>query len=526
MIEMEVTEQKSKQKFDGILHIPVRKIISAAYFYLVLPIIVFFAGWMKLWFSVPLSFGVIIAVWFAMKNDAKTEEKLLSNEKVFTIRVRDLIIVVVMILAWVFMSGIGGMFYQSSDHVARNAILRDLIEYRWPVYYPQYDNAMVYYIAFWLVPAFIGKIAQMIAGATVAWQVANIALFIYTAIGIFITSILLMHKVKALTGKKVLATMLVLIFFSGMDALGIVLTKFTESSFAFGTHLEWWNMKWQFSSNSTQLFWVFNQSTVTWIVVILFLYQKNVRNFAFLAALMVPYSPLPIYGLAILLAVAGVQFLWQSIKEKRFLKFLLECLSVQNILAVVCIVPLFFIYFTNNKVVESVGWNLSYLWLSNSTDLTTYIIFLIVEMGVYMMLIHSDHRKNPLWYAILLSFIFLPFVRLGTSLDFCMRATLPALFVMMIYVIEYIFKHTKNFSNRKVSMDLATVALLVCLAIGCATSVTEFRRGIAQTMKANTIFLPADTLKTLNRADKVGNFVCNDPENSSPFFKWFAKELK
>lgn len=524
--EVNVTSKKKVGMFDKKINFSVKKIISASYIYLVLPIVVFFAGWLKLWFSIPLTLGVLVAMWFAMKSDGKMEKNLLSNEKVFSIRVKDLILVIMMIIVWVWISGIGGFFYQSSDHVARNAILRDLIEYRWPVYYPQYDNAMVYYIAFWLIPAFIGKVAQLIAGAEAAWLVANISLFLLTTLGILLTSLLVMSRVKAVSGKKVLASMLVLIFFSGMDVLGIIITKFLDNAVTYGSHLEWWNLRWQFSSNSTQLFWVFNQSLTTWLVVILFLHQRNVKNFAFLAALMIPYAPLPIYGFAILLAVAGLQFLWQSIREKRLPTFLGECFSIQNILGVICIVPLFFIYFTNNKVVEAAGWNSSYDWVKNPTLVATFIIFLIVEVGAYLVLIFSEHRKNPLWYALLLSFIVIPFIRLGTALDFCMRASLPGLFVLMVYVIEYIFKHTKNFSTEKICTDMTSIALIICLLIGCATSGTEIKRGISQVVKAGTIFLPADSFKTLNRPDKIGNFVCNDPENSSPFFKYFAKELK
>ena len=78
-------------------------------------------------------------------------------------------------LLWGYLGGQTGFFYQNSDWGYRNAIYRDLITNSWPVYYPQKDTALVYYIGHWLVPAALTKPVYALFGLDAAWMFARMA---------------------------------------------------------------------------------------------------------------------------------------------------------------------------------------------------------------------------------------------------------------------------------------------------------------------------------------------------------------
>ena len=71
----------------------------------------------------------------------------------------------------------------------------------------------------------------------------------------------LLVYLRADTGKKQGIGLLFLIFFSGMDILGALYSSRLPDLLAYDAmHLEWWTNDFQFSSLTTCLFWVFNQT--------------------------------------------------------------------------------------------------------------------------------------------------------------------------------------------------------------------------------------------------------------------------
>lgn len=95
-----------------------------------------------------------------------------------------------------------GLFYQNSDWGYRNAIYRDLITNSWPVYYPQKDTALVYYIGHWLVPAALTKPVYALFGLDAAWMFARMALWGWTALGTYLVALNLLVYLRADTGKS------------------------------------------------------------------------------------------------------------------------------------------------------------------------------------------------------------------------------------------------------------------------------------------------------------------------------------
>ena len=104
-----------------------------------------------------------------------------------------LIVLAVVSLIAVFVSGVGEYIYSMPDHVFRRAIFNDLINYKWPVIYDyrtQFNpraiavlgktegtTALVYYTAFWMPSALVGKLFGTAAG--------NVFLLIWTSLGVW-----------------------------------------------------------------------------------------------------------------------------------------------------------------------------------------------------------------------------------------------------------------------------------------------------------------------------------------------------
>jgi hypothetical protein len=442
--------------------------------YLFLPFIIFCLSFLKIWIGLPVA---ILLCWITYRIWAKNN----SNDNHSGISKRDLLIGLVVLGFWVFLSGIGGFAFQNQDHVTRNAIFKDLISFNWPVYYPGSGNsatgsisALMYYVGYWLPAALMGKL--------LGWQVANIALFIWTLLGVLLTTALLKVRIKS----TLLAASLLLIFFSGLDILGTVSIRAISpngypSVWPPIQTIEWWVAgSFQFSSFTTQLFWVFNQSVPAWISIALILNTRNPRNVFFIWALCFFSAPIPALGMLpfALLIIPNQAFNPENISigfrmhrlKPLFLDLISDIkkvLTPENLLGGGIVLLTSFLYFSANPNGSKIS-----LVIDNVLVFMFYIIFLIYEVMLIWLLFYRDHRNNLWWYVAGGSFIVIPLIRLGTFTDFCMRASIPALFLLMIWSGEALFKkpHVKYRG-----------ALILLLLIGALTPIYEINRSIYRT---------------------------------------------
>ncbi len=98
-----------------------------AYGYLILPFLIFCLGFIKPIFSIPASLILAFSIYHINTQ--------LKNEDLIHFTKNELLIGILLIGFWVWLSGIGGYAFQNWDFHTRNAIFRDLVIYRWPVYY-------------------------------------------------------------------------------------------------------------------------------------------------------------------------------------------------------------------------------------------------------------------------------------------------------------------------------------------------------------------------------------------------------
>lgn len=173
------------------------------------------------------------------------------------------IIVLAVVAVWVYLSGIGSFVFQNGDYWVRNPIFRDLSTYQYPVIYDLSKEseavqricgservAFSYYFCWWLPVSYASKLFGLSETAR------NVLLYLWAVLGILATVYLICRKI----GKCTYIVPVVLIVFSGLDIVPWLLKNNIFSNLPWTTHIEWWAGYFQYSSNTTQLFWVFNQS--------------------------------------------------------------------------------------------------------------------------------------------------------------------------------------------------------------------------------------------------------------------------
>lgn len=382
------------------------------------------------------------------------------------------------LLIWVLLSGIGGYAFQNPDFHARNALLNDLINYKWPVIYNgnPWGNAgnqyvLTYYIGFWLPAALIGKV--------LGWNAANFALFLWALGGVILT-VFLLHKILK---TKLVYCAILLITFSGMDILSNLLLK-TPINSSYPTlwppisHLEW-TIPVQYSSITTQLYWVFNQAIPTWIVLLLLFTASSRKYHFFLWSLCFFFAPLPAIGLLPILFVLIIkpdpdnpEFEKPhqntiNLIIKDVVNRIKQSINVENFLSSISITLITFIYFSSNS--NKLGVKIIPI---NFQSILIISVFILFEFLILWLLLFDSHKKEVLWYTVGAVLLIFPWIHLGSSPDFCMRASIPELMILMIWAGQALLAG-KSFRYR---------ILLVCvLVLGAMTPLYEINRSIYRT---------------------------------------------
>lgn len=510
--------------------VSVRKIYFAGLVFLTVPLLIWSFGWLKIPYFVIVTGLVIAGLVFIWK---RTNAKSFLSADI-SISIPLIVGIALTILVWCILGGHGGLLYQSSDWNARNAILRDLITYDWPVVYEN-ESALCYYFGFWLVPALFGKLCLwMNLGLEAAWPVANIALLFWVALGVFLAITLFLQLIKRSDRKVIIAAVALFIFFSGMDIVGLLLTgnpAMIEMRLFEKAHIEWWARFYQFSSFTTQLFWVFNQAIPAWIATLLVLSTSKVSNDIFIGMLSAFLSPLPTMGLLFV----GIAKLIKEAKAEGVRRTISEVFSPQNLVALIPLIAIaLFLMLSQRATLTATNAGESSLLFHTFIGgftvkrIVQLFLFFMLECGILLLLLLPSERKNPYWWGTLILLMVANVVRMGPSPDFAMRASIPGLMVLAVMVAKHLLN--KDFQSyyqwwrerRKKPVDSVVakahskaigVILVICLALGAVTPLIEIARGPVKMIEKQQIPAPCDEVKTM--ADGFdANFVALDYRDS------------
>ena len=418
--------------------------------YIIIPYLIFAFGWLKL----PLAF--ILSVLIAISAFLYTKE--LYNRKVFlqNKNLKYFLITIVILLVWCLLSGMGGFGFQNNpDWEKNNAIFHDLFLYKWPVIYKDYS--LVYYLGYYLP---IGLVMKLFG-----WNTG----YLFSLLWGFSGLMLVVYWLKRLSGSFSPLIILFFVFFSGLDILGLII-KFslfpdpeTLSHFKHLGCIEWWADFFQFSSMTTTLFWVPQYAIQGWLLTGLVLNNiqnhNSSKNLLFLWALCI--FGVPFIFLAITpIIIAGIY--------KTGRKKLKELFSFQNFIAAPLIVLVFMAYFTSKAFKDPCSAISDYI--QNPYFIFTYLLFILMEFGLYVIVIHKYFKNDIIWNITLISMILMPLVRIGSANDFVMRGSACYLFILFVYIMKAIWQNSLKKSKK--------AALLIFFLIGAFTPFLEIKRSV------------------------------------------------
>ena len=537
----------------------------SALIFITLPLICFFIGWLKWYLAVTSCLALVACILFSDKKSKlfravfknrfqdKTGDPAVSNvsEKKLVISRNILIAVVIASFAYVFFCGVGRFWSQSDDFLWRNAIFRDLVVTKWPVFYDTYDGALSYYIGTWLPAAVIGKCVFLLgAGTEASFIVANAAVLIYCTAGMSILFLLLFMYFNISSPKKVALVIVGLVFFSGMDIVG---NEFKIDSF----HIEWWALTFQYSSLTTCMCWVFNQTLIPWICTALLLHEKSVSDYVLIGMACLFAGPFPFIGFFIFCVALGLKRLVEKIKAKEGKGFAKEVFSISNICSVLFIFPVIGTFLTSNTLMSNYGNDLASDFVEDNPvflpptwcfeNYVLYILFILFEFGIFAILIAKKFKKNYLFYVMLVQLILFPLFNVGVNSDLTMRSSIPAIFLLFVFCYEYLLtnravtprhpkakEHKESLENLISRINLFYIALVACLLIGTVTPGVELARGILRVYYRGLNDRSTDLVITLERDDNPVPYL--EREDWPPtafvslnyddtlFFKYFARK--
>ncbi|QJD79960.1 hypothetical protein [Spirosoma rhododendri] len=446
------------------MNIPLSKsfVYLSTLLYLLVPFLLFVTFWLKAIYAVPV-IGIVLYCLYQASRDIRANDPVKSQ--LSPRQLRQIYIGVGILAVWVFFSGIGNLAYQNSDFEVRNAILRDLVEQEWPIMYSSNINApgqatiqnkfvLIYYFGYWLPAAGVGKLAGL--------QAANLFLMVWALLGLSLVYALLCIYLK----KTTFLIVVLLVFWSGLDGVGTMLMTLMYGKgpeFGLLSHIEWWaepaNVNAQFSSNTTLLYWVFNQTIPLWLCILLVLINRSSAYLFFVLTLSLFLAPLGTIGLVPLV----IFLLVKEAAERGVGATVNRYLNVVNLVGAATVFGITFLFFTANKAGSLRG-------IVPMAPLG-YGLFLLLEVGLligFLFVVQRAHRQLLLFCAVLL--LLIPFVRIGSLYDFSMRASIAYLFVLFVLT-------AKTLLDRQVERKLK-VGLLVYLLIGSITPGLELTRSV------------------------------------------------
>jgi len=491
--------------------------------YLFTPLIIFSVTHLRWHIALPTAACLIFGMLRAMKDNSRPD---MIRE--ITLDRAQLALLACIILLWTWLGGLNGLFYQSDDWPWRNAIYHDLVKYRWPVVYPEKGSALVYYIGFWLPPALPAKLTALLTGSQdLAWRVAQGALWLWSSAGLMLIALNLMFLTKADTRAKQWGVVAIFIFFSGMDVIGAAhagtLQRVLDPEVL---HLEWWTHDGkQYSSVTTCLYWVFNQAIVPWLATACFLSEKDARNYVFLGAACLCCGPLPFVGLVICMIARWLIQGIGGLRTGRAAAFVKSAFSLPNLLILALILPVLGVYFLSNISVGNTApqaGGLSLLGGLKAYVNTGLIAFLALDAGFLCALLWPRHIKSPMFYAVAASLVIIPYFHIGTSEDFCLRASIPALFILMVWCAEYLNDGLPRFKACRLFEKLLLCGLVLALLIGACTPLMEMYRGVYNVWNQGTILLAQDSIGSIASLDQADNFTAANFSDMF-FFKHLAR---
>jgi hypothetical protein len=388
--------------------------------FLALPVAIFAVGWLSPVWAALLIGSLVAGMYFRPKPGAETPA---------SVPWWSFLLLASGCIGIGILAGVGGFSYQDGDYSKHNAILADLFRREWPVTYSiirndaEHPATLVYYIAYYLPTAVVGKVA--------GWEALRISIVLWTASGMFITCLWCLRF-----SRGAIWAPLAFLAFGGLDIfgmlLGIKVFHWMPELWIEHRQMEWWTgfSFGNYPGHSTHLFWAPQHALPGWLITAAVIHRirsKTLDGCLLLAALAPLWSPLIALGL-LPIGFAGLL----ANKGK-------GALAISNLAALPLLAAM--ILFFAARGVQGVpfppvpaGWNDVIPWKLAATFL------LEVLPWTLLLLVPTNTPKSDriLIISCALFLAILPLWRIGAFNDLMMRSSLPAFATLSYLLLSHV----------------------------------------------------------------------------------------
>lgn len=286
---------------------PLSVVEFAAIIYLTTPLLLFALTFLSPILSVISVVAILFVVFQAFR--ATTEFKFEPSSS-------DLVLGIAAAL-WLLAAGVTNIFSQSYDWPKHYAIFHALAE-PWPVVRPS-GLYLRYGLGFYLVPSLLEKIVGL-----------QSAIAIWTWGGLFLA----LKLIQSFVGFRVRGayiTALVLIFFSGLDYIGNLITN---ARLLAPWHFEWWVGFGQISSVTTSLSWAPQHAVPTLLGAALVLRAgRSIKTDGLVITAIVFWSPMTAIGLIPLFSGRRLRSNWPDVFALQNILLVQSSFALRSILS-------------------------------------------------------------------------------------------------------------------------------------------------------------------------------------------------
>ncbi len=310
------------------------------------------------------------------------------------------------------LGGEGRFFYANIDWQVRDAVLRDMAIHPWPfAYVPDGGEPTMLRaaIGFFLIPALAWKAWGPTAG--------DIALLVQNSL--LLTALLALGSTLFTTTRARALALLIVTLFSGADIIGQAIFQP-----AIEDHKEFWFDWMQYSAHVTQAFWVPQHALAGWIIALALMLwhsgQVPLRIPMMLAPLTLLWSPLPLIGALPLIGYAA----WATWRGGTLRLGEVGWPLVASVLTLPALAYL-------GAGGDGVGIR------PYPLQLAAWAIFIALEVLIWavpLWLVWRNRAGDRALLAVAVGWLLVcPFIQIGWSIDFMMRASIPALAIIALF---------------------------------------------------------------------------------------------
>ena len=483
------------------------KLISLLYLYI--PLFLFAFGWTKPVIALLCTAAAGYYLYQVIKNIKQSQQGVHVSVPVF--------ILALLLFMWIgYYAGWGRWVAQTGDWAKHNAVLFDLVNRSWPVYY-QNDtehSMLVYYVAQYLVPAFVGKLLH-------STRAAEELVFVWNILGMVLVylNILTFLKTKNRMMEAAGAALLPVFGLPLWLAHYVLKCRMHINNIGECQWFYWGDgIMLQFTNHFTMLQWVFPQSIPIWLTVLLLMnHKEKIKEYVPMLLPSLLFGAFGFVGIVVLALGAVIQ---AAIREKSQIK---QVFSIGNVSTLLTFGAVFFFYYYGNVTgdkpdsmkLTKMEYGAGRWWL--------YLIFVGIHVGIYAVLLWKENRTNGIYYAAILTLFFVPLYKMGIYNDFTMRVSIPGIFVVFLLSLQLLNNQIKKGTMRA----LLTAGLLM---IGIYYPFHQISEAVKQSEfgKLGTLS-GADTLEDFaNReqsdwVDMTYNYYAYDIEDNF-FYNYIARK--